>query len=161
MPQTNHGSIEFIKFPDPNYPGDNTKLIKKWLRDSWARRKIINIQNTITTCLINTGSGNGTINTQYATEAALSYMRYGVFVAIPFGLHLKNISAYSDTVIGTGFPASKGTSFCVSNLMRNDGSVQAYAQVDTSGHLRLITRAFSIGSSATTIIGQLMYIANV
>lgn len=37
---TNHGSIEFIKFPNPQYPGDNTRLIKKWLRDSWARRKI-------------------------------------------------------------------------------------------------------------------------
>lgn len=48
MAQTNHGSIEFLKFPNPLYPGDNTKLIKKWLRDSWARRKIAELQSQIT-----------------------------------------------------------------------------------------------------------------
>lgn len=49
MPQTNHGSIEFLKFPNPQYPGDNTKLIKKWLRDSWARRKIAELQSQTAT----------------------------------------------------------------------------------------------------------------
>lgn len=49
MPQTNHGSIEFLKFPNPQYPGDNTRLIKKWLRDSWARRKIAALQTQVTT----------------------------------------------------------------------------------------------------------------
>ena len=47
MSQTNHGSIEFLKFPNPQYPGDATKMIKKWLRDSWARRKIVALQQTI------------------------------------------------------------------------------------------------------------------
>lgn len=42
---TNHGSIEFIKFPNPQYPGDTTRMIKKWLRDSWARRKIAALQS--------------------------------------------------------------------------------------------------------------------
>lgn len=48
MPQTNHGSIEFLKFPDPQYPGDNTRLIKKWLRDSWARRKLASLIQDMT-----------------------------------------------------------------------------------------------------------------
>lgn len=45
---TNHGSIEFLKFPDPQHPGDNTRLIKKWLRDSWARRKIASLNTAVT-----------------------------------------------------------------------------------------------------------------
>ena len=49
MPQTNHGSIEFMKFPNPTYPGDRSKMIKKWLRDSWARRKIATLQTQVTT----------------------------------------------------------------------------------------------------------------
>lgn len=47
MPQTNHGSIEFLKFPNPLYPGDSTRMIKKWLRDSWARRKIAALQTAM------------------------------------------------------------------------------------------------------------------
>lgn len=49
MPQTNHGSIEFLKFPNPLYPGDDTRMIKKWLRDSWARRKIAELQSQTAT----------------------------------------------------------------------------------------------------------------
>ena len=49
MPQTNHGSIEFLKFPDPQHPGDASRMIKKWLRDSWSRRKIVDLQNQVTT----------------------------------------------------------------------------------------------------------------
>ena len=49
MPQTNHGSIEFLKFPNPLYPGDSTRMIKKWLRDSWARRKIETLQTQVAT----------------------------------------------------------------------------------------------------------------
>ena len=44
---TNHGSIEFLKFPNPQYPGDTTRMIKKWLRDSWARRKIADLQTSV------------------------------------------------------------------------------------------------------------------
>lgn len=44
---TNHGSIEFLKFPNPSYPGDTSRMIKKWLRDSWARRKIADLQTSI------------------------------------------------------------------------------------------------------------------
>lgn len=48
MAQTNHGSIEFLRFPDPAHPGDRTRLIKKWLRDSWARRKIVDLIDKLT-----------------------------------------------------------------------------------------------------------------
>ena len=44
MPQTNHGSVEWLRFPNPQYPGDRTKMIKKWIRDSWSRRKIVALQ---------------------------------------------------------------------------------------------------------------------
>lgn len=60
---TNHGSIEFLKFPDPLHPGDNTRLIKKWLRDSWARRKIAALQ-TVETGSISSTNANLTITSQ-------------------------------------------------------------------------------------------------
>lgn len=47
MATTNHGSIEFLRFPNPLYPGDTTRMIKKWLRDSWARRKIVELQTAV------------------------------------------------------------------------------------------------------------------
>lgn len=46
---TNHGSIEFLKFPDPQHPGDTTRMVKKWLRDSWSRRKIATLQSQLST----------------------------------------------------------------------------------------------------------------
>lgn len=49
MPQTNHGSVEWLRFPNPQYPGDKTKLIKKWIRDSWSRRKIVALQTEVAT----------------------------------------------------------------------------------------------------------------
>lgn len=49
MAQTNHGSIEFLKFPNPQYPGDQSRMIKKWLRDSWSRRKIALLQSQLAT----------------------------------------------------------------------------------------------------------------
>lgn len=67
MPQTNHGSIEFLKFPDPDHPGDETRLIKKWLRDSWARRKIVALQQAIAAIVVPTAS---TANPQMDGTAA-------------------------------------------------------------------------------------------
>lgn len=49
MAATNHGSIEYLKFPNPTYPGDESRMIKKWLRDSWSRRKIAELQYTVNT----------------------------------------------------------------------------------------------------------------
>ena len=56
MPQTNHGSIEFLKFPNPQHPGDTSQMIKKWLRDSWARRKIAALQQAIAGIVVPTAS---------------------------------------------------------------------------------------------------------
>ena len=71
MPQTNHGSIEFLKFPNPQYPGDNTRLIKKWLRDSWARRKIAALQTTVATQAQTIASLQSTVTAQGQTIASL------------------------------------------------------------------------------------------
>ena len=49
MPQPTHGSIEFLKFPNPQHPGDASQKIKKWLRDSWSRRKIVALQGEVAT----------------------------------------------------------------------------------------------------------------
>lgn len=56
---TNHGSIEFLKFPDPQHPGDSTHMIKKWLRDSWARRKIASLFQKFTVVTVTIGTSNG------------------------------------------------------------------------------------------------------
>lgn len=64
---TNHGSIEFLKFPNPLYPGDNTRMIKKWLRDSWARRKILALQQAVAAIVVPTAS---TANPQMDGTAA-------------------------------------------------------------------------------------------
>lgn len=53
---TNHGSIEFLKFPNPSYPGDASQMIKKWLRDSWARRKIVALQQAVAAIVVPTAS---------------------------------------------------------------------------------------------------------
>ena len=66
---TNHGSIEFLKFPNPQYPGDTTKLIKKWLRDSWARRKIIALQQAIAAIVIPTKTSDLTNDSGFITSA--------------------------------------------------------------------------------------------
>lgn len=55
---TNHGSIEFLKFPDPQHPGDRTHMIKKWLRDSWARRNIVRLNGKFATVSVTLGSTN-------------------------------------------------------------------------------------------------------
>lgn len=64
---TNHGSIEFLKFPDPQHPGDTTRMIKKWLRDSWARRKILALQQAIAGIVVPSAS---TANPQMDGTAA-------------------------------------------------------------------------------------------
>ena len=66
---TNHGSIEFLKFPNPAYKTDNTqpRFIKKWLRDSWARRKILALQQAIAAIIVPTAS---TANPQMDGTAA-------------------------------------------------------------------------------------------
>lgn len=69
MSQTNHGSIEWLRFPNPEYPGDNTKLIKKWLRDSWARRKIIALQQAIAAIVIPTKTSDLTNDSGFITSA--------------------------------------------------------------------------------------------
>lgn len=69
MPQTNHGSIEFIKFPNPQFPGDQTKLIKKWLRDSWARRKIVALQQAVASIVVPTRTSQLTNDSGYITQA--------------------------------------------------------------------------------------------
>lgn len=69
MSQTNHGSIEFLKFPNPQYPGDRTKLIKKWLRDSWARRKIAELQQAIADIVVPTKTSQLTNDSGFITQA--------------------------------------------------------------------------------------------
>ena len=69
MPQTNHGSIEFIKFPNPQFPGDQTKLIKKWLRDSWARKKIVALQQAVSSIVVPTRTSQLTNDSGYITQA--------------------------------------------------------------------------------------------
>ena len=66
---TNHGSIEFLKFPNPQYPGDDTKLIKKWLRDSWARRKILALQQAIAAIVVPTKTSDLTNDSGFITQA--------------------------------------------------------------------------------------------
>lgn len=69
MADTNHGSIEFLKFPNPQYPGDRTKLIKKWLRDSWARRKIVALQQAIAAIVVPTKTSDLTNDSGFITSA--------------------------------------------------------------------------------------------
>lgn len=54
---TNHGAFEWIKVPDPNNPGSP---IKKWVRDSWARQKLIAFTKKFETVI--TVTGNTDIN---------------------------------------------------------------------------------------------------
>lgn len=69
MADTNHGSIEFLKFPNPQYPGDRTKLIKKWLRDSWARKKIVALQQAVSSIVVPTKTSQLQNDSGYITSA--------------------------------------------------------------------------------------------
>lgn len=68
MADTNHGSIEFLKFPNPQFPGDRTKMIKKWLRDSWARRKIAALQQAVADIVVPTRTSQLTNDSGYITS---------------------------------------------------------------------------------------------
>lgn len=99
MPQTNHGSIEFLKFPDPQHPGDNTHLIKKWLRDSWARKKIATLQNKFT----------------FVTGTLASAVGFSPYASYPTGFNYNNceivqVYAYVNGVWRTGYGLYTGSS---------------------------------------------------
>lgn len=68
---TNHGSIEFLKFPNPQFPGDRTKLIKKWIRDSWARRKIAALQQAVAAIVVPTKTSDLTNDSGFITAASV------------------------------------------------------------------------------------------
>ena len=53
---TNHGAFEWIKVPDKNNPG---QAIKKWVRDSWSRRKIVALTNSFAVMDFTLSSANG------------------------------------------------------------------------------------------------------
>ena len=100
-------------------------------------------------------SGTGTINTAYATESSATWYKLGEFVYVAIGLHMKNISSFTDTVIGSNFPPSMGTVFNMSDICQNDAPIYGRMMVNTSGQLVLSTRGTSI--TQATVSGILMY----
>lgn len=103
-------------------------------------------------------TGNGTINTAYATESSHQWVRKGNMVFVPIGLHLKNIGTFTAVNIGSNFPPSVGNSYCVSYACKNDAPVHAVFRVDSAGVLSIQTRGTSFGSTAETITGCMMYV---
>lgn len=107
MAQTNHGSIEFLRFPDPAHPGDRTRLIKKWLRDSWARRKIVDLIDKVTS-KVYTPTGGWTWGSSFDATASTCYCRrmHNV-VQVTFTAKVSTaISAAMDRNIVTNLPAA-------------------------------------------------------
>ena len=107
MAQTNHGSIEFLRFPDPAHPGDRTRLIKKWLRDSWGRRKIVDLIDKVTS-KVYTPTGGWTWGNSFDTSASTCYCRrmHNV-IQITFTAKVSAaISAATDRNIITNLPAA-------------------------------------------------------
>lgn len=90
MAQTNHGSIEFLKFPNPQYPGDKTRMIKKWLRDSWARRKITDLQSQITTLFDSL--------LYYAKKIEIAYDLYALGGSASAQITITDYGSYSATL---------------------------------------------------------------
>lgn len=100
MPQTNHGSIEFLKFPNPQYPGDATKMIKKWLRDSWARRKlasILAVDDATNLCTVTPIVPTLDAGTHHATYGGCWYYKIGHHVCVHIGV--ANITANTTTTL--------------------------------------------------------------
>lgn len=107
MAQTNHGSIEFLRFPDPAHPGDRTRLIKKWLRDSWGRRKIVDLIDKVTS-KVYTPTGGWTWGNSFDTSASTCYCRrmHNV-VQVTFTAKVSAaINAATDRNIVTNLPAA-------------------------------------------------------
>lgn len=144
MPQTNHGSIEFIKFPNPQYPGDETKLIKKWLRDSWARRKIAALQQAIATDGVHQLTLSNT-----SSSSAFYYWRSVKTVTLQFDIWMS--ASGSEKVIGTlpsGFRPPRnmttvipiwgnGTQQTQYMTISSNGDVKVYAS-STSSRLMMV-----------------------
>ena len=107
MAQTNHGSIEFLKFPDPQHPGDSTRLIKKWLRDSWARRKIVDLIDKLTSKTY-TPTGGWTWGQSFDSSASAVYCRrMHNTIQITFAAKAGTaIAAATDRNIITNLPAA-------------------------------------------------------
>jgi hypothetical protein len=104
-------------------------------------------------------SGTGNINTTYATESSQFWERQGYIVFVPVNLHLKNINTFSSVNIGSNFPLSIGNNYCISSVCKNDTPLYAFLRVDSHGTLSIQTRGTSFGTSAETIAGSLMYVA--
>lgn len=116
MPQTNHGSIEFLKFPDPQHPGDNTRLIKKWLRDSWARRKIVALQTALANQL------------KYKDVSGTTSASGNITLDLNASLYMVISIRVSSASNGIAQPWSAGTSW-YTKILNTDGTVKANTAV--------------------------------
>lgn len=148
MPQTNHGSIEFLKFSNPQYPGDDTKLIKKWLRDSWARRKLAALTTVVNAFNALDGVHQMTLSNT-TTSSTFAYWKSARTVTVQFDVWMS--ATGSEKQIGTlpeGFRPPQnmftvipiwgnGTQQTQYLRINSDGSVSIYAS-STSSRLMMV-----------------------
>lgn len=138
MAQTNHGAIEFLKFPNPQYPGDATKMIKKWLRDSWARRKIVELQQALAPTTYTTF----TPASSRCTYDAGGYVKVGKLVVIDVTLTMAaNIGTSGFTQIAAADAALaplKGSGYVALNAVNQTSATKATkAKMADDGRLLL------------------------
>lgn len=116
MPQTNHGSVEWLRFPNPQYPGDRTKMIKKWIRDSWSRRKIVALQQKFA---VVTGTFSSTVSA------------WSSYCAFPTGFDNTNCVMVSLEV-------STGNDWRIGEGTYTTSFVRSFASMDANG-VRAVT----------------------
>lgn len=101
--------------------------------------------------------GSGTLNTTYWDESTLRYYIIDNLCFVWIAGHLKPISGYGETAIGSGFPKSIGSNFTISCVIDNAGKVPGIFSVNALGQLSITTRD-PITATSTTITGRLVYV---
>lgn len=101
--------------------------------------------------------GSGTLNTTYWDESTLRYYIIDNLCFVWIAGHLKPISGYGETEIGSGFPKSIGANFSTSCVIDNAGKVPGIFSVNALGRLSITTRD-AITATSTTVTGRLVYV---
>ena len=119
--------------------------------------QITSLNDSFTARLKSQSSGIATLDTTYFQESSVSWyaMDNLVFVDLD-AAHLKSLAGFTLYEAGSGFPASRGSKYCVSSVMTNDQKVPAVFTINTEGRLSIITR--SAITAGTTVFGRIMYV---
>lgn len=149
------------KFNASNVVNNLTTTSSGYALDARQGKALSDVLATVNTKVTNRlkrqTAGSGTLDTSYWEESTLRYDIIDNLCFVGIAGHLKPITGYKETVIGSGFPKSTGANFNISCVIDNAGKVPGIFSVNALGQLSIITRDPITGTS-TTVTGRLVYV---